>query len=358
MPELIVTKSSVKSSVILATALLAAFCPRGGRAYGDVEPSSAGIGQAIPAQPSNGPFPGRMDPSGDPPQADQVPVQREYDRFADQNTVKIEGVRPAIMKGESRLFINASSIFDGTEVSAKPDKVALNLLCVSDDFQFADTRENLTFIVLVDKERFKVPAKFIKAGLTKDRFPKCLESFVAIVPADVVVRMATGESIEGQLGPVEFKIGLMEKASFHGFAEAVKLVGPSLATAPQANGIGVRPDELAFRLAQAKIDNAQQRLDEATSRCNARLEQSPEFILAQEAVKEAEQKKDHSATGPQRVEASQSWLAARGKLSLLRANALQQDAGAIEARKTLTDAQAALSSLRQAERAAYHARAR
>ena len=61
--------------------------------------------------------------------------------------------------------------------------------------------------------------------------------------------------------------------------------------------------------------------------------------------------------GSQRVEASQSWLAARGKVSLLRNNALQDDAGVAESKKALIDAQAALSSLRQAERAAYHAKA-
>jgi len=40
-----------------------------------------------------------MDPTTDPPQAEPVPVEREYDRFQDKTTIRVEGVRPAITKG-------------------------------------------------------------------------------------------------------------------------------------------------------------------------------------------------------------------------------------------------------------------
>src|SRR5436305_1167853 len=45
--------------------------------------------------------------------------------------------------------------------------------------------------------RVRVPARFQKAGLTKDRTPKTLESFVAILDADVLVQMATAPAVEG-----------------------------------------------------------------------------------------------------------------------------------------------------------------
>ena len=127
-----------KSSLIFSAALIAGLFSFAAGLQADIDPQPGTATQGfIPAQPSS-PLPGRNDPAADPPQAEQTPVQRDYDRFADQNTVKVEGIRPTILRGESRLFLNASSIFDGTEVTSKPDKIALNLLCVSDDFQFGD----------------------------------------------------------------------------------------------------------------------------------------------------------------------------------------------------------------------------
>ena len=64
-----------------------------------------------------------------------------------------EGIRPAITKGESRIFINATTSFDGAEAAVKPQKVAINLLSVADEFQFVDLREGLELILLIDGKR-------------------------------------------------------------------------------------------------------------------------------------------------------------------------------------------------------------
>src|SRR5438105_3342882 len=70
------------------------------------------------------------------------------------------------------------------------------------------------------------PAFSPGAGTTKDRNPKCLESFVAIIDADVLVGMATANTVEAQLGPTEFKLGPMEQLSLRRFAENVNLLAP------------------------------------------------------------------------------------------------------------------------------------
>src|SRR5689334_18282238 len=100
---------------------------------------------------------GPMDPTADPPQAEPMPVQKEYDRFQDKTTIKVEGIRPAITRGDSRIFINATSSCDGIEMTGKPEKIALNLLAVSDEFQYADLRDNLQFILLINNNRVRVP---------------------------------------------------------------------------------------------------------------------------------------------------------------------------------------------------------
>src|SRR5205807_3275773 len=113
----------------------------------------------------------------------------------------------------------------------------------------------LQFILLINNNRLRVPAKFLKAGATRDSNPRALESFVAIIDADVLVQMATGKTVEGQLGGTEFKLGMMEQLSLRQFAEAVKLVDPmpaaeaaalrsALASGP------VRPDTVMIHLAQ------------------------------------------------------------------------------------------------------------
>src|SRR5437016_638829 len=167
-----------------------------------------------------------LDPTLDPPQAEPMPIEKEYDRFQDMTTIKVEGIRPAITKGESRLFINATSSCDGVMVTTKPTKIAINLLAVSDDFQYADLKDNLQLILLINNNRVRIAAKFLKAGMTKERNPKSLESFVAIVDADVLVGMATASGVEGQLGTTEFKLGPMEQLSLRKFAEQVTLIAP------------------------------------------------------------------------------------------------------------------------------------
>src|SRR5207302_1998822 len=82
-----------------------------------------------------------------------------------------------------------------------------------------DLKDNLQLILLINNNRVRIPAKFLKAGTTKDRNPKSLESFVAIVDASVLVGMATASGVEGQLGTTEFKLGTMEQLSLRKFAE-------------------------------------------------------------------------------------------------------------------------------------------
>src|SRR5437870_6272280 len=102
-------------------------CLRGALAAGLLAGASAWISpaQAVP-QPMMFPAAG-LDPAGDPPQAEPMPVQKEYDRFQDKTTIKVEGIRPAITRGDSRIFINATSSCDGVEVTGKPEKIAINL---------------------------------------------------------------------------------------------------------------------------------------------------------------------------------------------------------------------------------------
>ena len=307
---------------------------------------------AFPPPPVN-PAMGRLDPTADPPQTELIAIDREYDRFQDKTTIRVEGIRPTVTKGESRIFINATSSFDGVEITTKPDKVAINLLAVSEDFQYADLRDGLQFILLINHNRVRVPAKFVKAGTTRDRNPKSLESFVAIVDADVLVGMATAETVEAQLGSAEFKLGAMEQLSLRKFAEAVNLVAPlPKATAAEldsalANG-PVRPDAVALHLAQAKVDEAQEKVDQLTSACIQRLDKSPPFTTAVKAARELEEKKDKTPIGPQRGEISQQWLEAKAKVSLIKSSALLENEELSTARRSLADAQGALRTLQRA----------
>jgi hypothetical protein len=309
------------------------------------------VGPQVPP-PAFSPAAGRLDPTADPPQGEPVAVEREYDRFQDKTTIKVEGVRPTVTKGESRIFINATSSCDGPEVVAKPDKIALNLLAVSDEFQYADLRDGLQFILLIDNKRVRVPAKFVKAGMTRDRTPRSLESFVAIVDASVLVGMATAQSVECQLGTTEFKLGAMEQLSLRRFAETVNLVAPLPKPAAEAldgalSAGPVRADAVAMHIAQAKVDEAQEKVDRLTVACIQRLEQVEAYQAAVKATQELEAKKDRAPAGPQRADISQQWLEAKAKVGLLRSSAMLEDAELAAARRELVEAQSAVKGMQR-----------
>ncbi len=305
-----------------------------------------------PAPASTTPAP-QWNPTADPPQAEPVAIEREYDRFQDKTTIKMEGIRPSVTKGESRLFINVTSSCDGTTVTVKPQKVAINLLAVSEDFQYADLKDSLQLILLINNNRVRVPARFMKAGTSKDRSPRALESFVAIIDADVLLQMATGRTVEGQLGSTEFKLGPMEQLSLRKFAEAVKLVDPmpkgAAAAMESAISTGpVRADAVAIHLAQARIDELQEKVDRLTAMCLGKLEQSKDYVAACDAATDLEAQKDKTPAGPQRANISQQWLEARAKVALTRSSALLEDGDLAAARRELSDAQANMRSLQHA----------
>ena len=305
--------------------------------------------EAKPAAPA---FAARLDPLTDPPQTEPMPVEREYDRFQDKSTIKVEGVRPGVTKGESRIFINATTSFDGPEVVGKPEKVAINLLSVAEDFQYVDLREGLQLILLVDNKRLRVPAKFVKAGTTKDRNPKSLESFVAIVDADVLVAMATADSVEAQLGNAEFKLGAMERQSLRKFGEAVNLLAPLPRPAPvevAAVPGPARVDAVAIHMAQAKVDEAQEKVDKLTAACLQVLDQGAAYAGALRAVQDLEARKDKLPPGSERAEVSQQWLEAKAKATLIKSSALLEDSELTAARRELADAQGALRAMRKVQ---------
>lgn len=310
---------------------------------------------AVPEAPTAPAPSARLDPTQDPPQAEPLAVDRDYDRFQDKTTIRVEGVRPQITRGESRLFINATSSADGTEVTVQPTKVQLNVLAVSDDFQYADLKDGLQFILLINGSRVRVPAKFVKAGTSRDRAAHAMESFVAIIDADVLVQMATARTVEGQLGAAEFKLGAMEQLSLRRFAEAVKLLAPlpsdapgndALRTATQAGP--VRVDAVALHLAQARIDELQEKVDRLTAACLTKLAQNKDYLAACDSAAELESKKDKAPAGPQRAAVSQQWLEARARVSLLKSSALLDDADLAAARRELTDAQSAMKAMQRA----------
>lgn len=302
--------------------------------------------------PALSPSIGRLDPTADPPQTEPIAIDREYDRFQDKSTIKVEGIRPLVTRGESRIFINATSSFDGVEITIKPNKVAINLMAVSEDFQYVDLHDGLQFILLINNKRVRVPAKFLKAGTTRDHNPKSIESFVAIVDAEVLVGMATAESVEAQLGATEFKLGAMEQLSLRKFAEAVNLVAPlPKATTAVLDDVlttgSLRPDAVALHLAQAKVDEAQEKVDQLTRLSMQRLEESPQYSAAVKATRELEEKKDKTPAGSQRGEISQQWLEAKAKVSLIKSSALLENEELSSARRALADVQTALRTLQR-----------
>jgi hypothetical protein len=317
---------------------------------------SAPIGHAQALQtPAFSPAPaqGRMDPTTDPPQADPMPVEREYDRFQDKTTVRVEGIRPAVTRGESRIFISATSSCEGPEVNGKPEKVTLSILAVSDEFQFVDARDALQFILLIDNQRVRVPAKFVKAGMTRDSHnPKTLETFTAVVEGKVLASMVTADIVEAQLGATEIKLGVVEQLSLRRFAETVNLLAPlpkPAATALDAalSAGPVRADAIALHLAQAKVDEAQEKVDRLMAASLARLDKSDAYQAAVKAARELEVKKDQTPAGPQRGEISQQWLEAKAKMNLIKSSALLEDAELAAARRDLADAQTAVKGLQR-----------
>ena len=309
------------------------------------QPAQAAGQGAGPAQQAGGQVPANehLDPTTDPPQNEIIPIEREYDRFQDKISIKAEGIRPQIAKGESRIFVNFTSVTDGKEVTVKPEKVQLNLLSVADDFQYGELREGLELILLINDRRVRIPAKFLKAGMTRDRSPKALESFVCIIDAPLVVELATANSVEAQLGNTEMKLGVAEKLSVRRFAEEVKLMDPMPKQAGAAIGAlntnGAKPDLVAQHIAEIQEKMTQEKVDKLTGAAIARLEQKPEYLSAFKKAQEMELKKDQMAPGPDRSEVSQQLLEAKSKLSLIKSQALLEDAELSAARKELSDIQ-------------------
>ena len=307
--------------------------------------------QQAPVQ--GGPLPAsneHLDPTTDPQQNDIMTVEREYDRFQDKISIKTEGIRPQIVKGESRIFVNVTSVTDGKEVTTKPEKLQVNLLSVADDFQYGELREGLEFILLVNDHRIRIPAKFLKAGMTRDRSPKALESFVCIVDASLLVEMIGANSVDAQLGNTEMKFGVAERMSMRRFAEEVKLMEamPKQAAAAVAGALtnnSAKPDLVALHMAEIQEKMAQEKVDKLTASMVAKVEQKSEYIAAFRKAQELEQRKDQMSPGPDRAEVSQQWLEAKGKANLIKSQVLLEDPELIAARRELTDTQAKLKAL-------------
>ena len=326
-------------------------------------------------------------PMSDPPQIQTMPVIAEYDRFQDKTTLRVEGIRPAITKGFSRLFINAACSYDGQTIAVKPSKVQFTLLAVSDDYQYADSRDDLLLIFLIayptppstaaasqpalpplpnslkiddppagvpasqptTVRRVRIPVRFVKAGTTKDANSKCLESFVAIVDAEVLLQLVNAPLVEGQLGGAEFKLGAMEKLSLRHFAEQAKLIAPQptpdTAGSPLIAGVPVHVDPAALHMAQAKVDAAQEKVNAAADNVLNQLQQNKEYTQAAKAAADLEARKDATPAGPQRSQISQQWLEARAKVNLLKSSAMLEDPALLAARNELADAQNSLRAL-------------
>jgi hypothetical protein len=123
------------------------FFPATGNGNGNGNGGGGGAG-GFDAQPAQVP----LDPTADPPQSQVLPVLREYDRFQDKTSVRVEGIRPTITKGESRLFLTVTCSADGTAVATKPTKVKVEVLAVSDSYQYADLKDGLQLIFLLTGE--------------------------------------------------------------------------------------------------------------------------------------------------------------------------------------------------------------
>jgi hypothetical protein len=345
--------------------------------------NASGTTKAVPA-----PVDQPLNPMSDPPQIQTMPVIAEYDRFQDKTTLRVEGIRPAITKGLSRLFINAACSYDGQTIAVQPTKVQFTLLAVSDDYQYADSRDDLLLIFLIaypsapstapasqpalpplpnslkiddppvaavpasqpaTVRRVRISVRFVKAGTTKDTNSKCLESFVAIVDAEVLVQLVNAPLVEGQLGGAEFKLGAMEKLSLRHFAEQAKLIAPQptpdTAGPPLIAGVPMHVDAAALHLAQAKVDVAQEKVNAAADHVLNRLQQNKEYTQAAKAAADLEARKDGAPAGSQRSQISQQWLEARAKVNLLKSSAMLEDPALMAARNELSDAQNALRAL-------------
>jgi hypothetical protein len=300
----------------------------------------------------------------------------------------VEGIRPAITKGFSRLFINATCSYDGQTIAVKPSKVQFTLLAVSDDYQYADSRDDLLLIFLIAYpappstapasqpalpplpsslkiddppapaaaatqpiivRRVRIPVRFVKAGTTKDANSKCLESFVAIVDAEVLLQLVNAPLVEGQLGGAEFKLGAMEKLSLRQFAEQAKLIAPQptpdTGNPPLIAGVPMHVDTAALHIAQAKVDAAQEKVNAAADNVLNQLQQNKEYKQAAKAAADLEAHKDATPAGAQRSQISQQWLEARARVNLLKSSAMLEDPALMAARNELTDAQNALRAL-------------
>jgi hypothetical protein len=192
----------------------------------------------------------------------------------------------------------------------------------------------------------------MKAGTAKGANSKCLESFVAIMDADVLSAIVEAPLVEGQLGGTEFKFGDAEKRSLRHLAEQAKLIAPASPEAPGgpqvASNLPLHVDSAAVHLAQAKVDAAQEKVNAATDNVLNQLQHDKGYQQAAKAAADLEAKKDSTPAGPQRTQISQQWLEARAKVNLLKSSAMLEDPAMIAARNELVDAQNALHALEAA----------
>jgi hypothetical protein len=195
----------------------------------------------------------------------------------------------------------------------------------------------------------RIPVRFVKAGTTKDANSKCLESFVAIVDAEVLLQLVNAPLVEGQLGGAEFKLGAMEKLSLRQFAEQAKLIAPQptpdTGNPPLIAGVPMHVDTAALHIAQAKVDAAQEKVNAAADNVLNQLQQNKEYKQAAKAAADLEAHKDATPAGAQRSQISQQWLEARARVNLLKSSAMLEDPALMAARNELTDAQNALRAL-------------
>jgi hypothetical protein len=108
----------------------------------------------------------------------------------------------------------------------------------------------------------------------------------------------------------------------------------------------MRPDAVAIHLAQAKVDEAQEKVDQLTGACMLKLGKTPQYAAALKIAQELEAKKDSAPPGAERADISQQWLEAKAKLSLIKSSAMLEDGDLSTARRELADAQANLRTLR------------
>jgi hypothetical protein len=103
-----------------------------------------------------------------------------------------------------------------------------------------------------------------------------------------------------------------------------------------------------LHLAQAHVDELQEKVDRLTATCLSKPEQSKEYVSACDAAAELESQKDKTPAGTQRAAISQQWLEARAKVALLKSSALLEDTDLAAARRELADAQANVKGMQRA----------